>query len=275
MTADSRLLAGGTDLVRAMTQERRRPGLIVDLSALTELAFVRLDDGVVRVGALTTFTRLQTDPLVRRHAGCLAAAAAAVGSCQIRNIATVGGNVANASPCGDSIPALLALGAEVEIWDGEGRVSHRPIEEVVAGPGQTALGSDEAIAAFAFPALDDGVRTAFAKIGSRSTVAVARLSLAVVVGCRADSAGSDNATFSNARVALGAVGETAFRDREVEASLSGHRADAGTAQAFREACAAAVCRSIPDRASLDYKCGAAAGLADDAWNNLGLGSPAE
>lgn len=270
MTADSRLLAGGTDLVRAMTQQRRRPGLIVDLSALTELAFVRLDDGVVRVGAMTTFTGLQTDPLLARHAGCLAMAASAVGSRQIRNVATVGGNVANASPCGDSIPALLALGAEVEIWDGDGQTRRKPLEEVVVGPGQTTLRRDEAIAAFAFPALGDGFRSAFAKIGSRSTLSVARLSAAVVVGYEADSA-----SFTTARVALGAVGETAFRDAAVEASLSGRQANADTSRSFMEQCAAAVCRSIPGRHSVDYKCVAAAGLAADVWRGLGLESSVE
>jgi xanthine dehydrogenase FAD-binding subunit len=270
MTPDSRLLAGGTDLVRAMTQSRSRPDLIVDLSAMTELDQVTLDDGLVRIGAMATFARLQADPLVTRHARCLAQAAAAVGSRQIRNIATVGGNVANASPCGDSIPALLALGAEVEIWDGDGRTLRKPLEEVLSGPGRTTLRRGEAIAGFTFAALDDGFRATFTKIGSRSTLSVARLSVAVVVGYDAAAA-----AFSTARVALGAVGETAFRDARVEASLIGRRADADTALSFMEQCAAAVCRSIPGRHSLDYKCGAAAGLADDAWRGLDLASPVE
>jgi xanthine dehydrogenase FAD-binding subunit len=270
MTPDSRLLAGGTDLVRAMTQQRERPDLIVDLSAMAELDQVTLDDGVVRVGATTTFARLQADPLVARHARCLALAAAAVGSRQIRNVATVGGNVANASPCGDSIPALLALGAEVEIWDGAGQARRQPLEALLAGAGRTTLGLGEVIAGFAFAALDDGVRATFVKIGSRSTLSVARLSLAVVVGYEAAET-----RFTRARVAFGAVGETAFRDAQVEASLAGRNADSDTAFTFMEQCAAAVCRSIPGRHSVDYKCGAAVGLADDAWRGLDLASPVE
>ena len=270
MTPDSRLLAGGTDLVRAMSQQRSRPDLIVDLSAMAELDHVTLDDGLVRVGATTTFARLQADPLVSRHARCLALAAAAVGSQQIRNLATVGGNVANASPCGDSIPALLALDAEVEVWDAAGQARREPLAAVLAGAGRTTLGLGEAIAGFAFAALDGGVRATFVKIGSRSTLSVARLSLAVVVGYDAAEA-----RFTTARVALGAVGESAFRDTQVEASLAGHRADSDTAFAFMEQCAAAVCRSIPGRQSVDYKCGAAVGLADDAWRGLDLSSPVE
>ena len=270
MTPDSRIVAGGTDLVRAMTKDHLRPDLLVDLSGMSELAYVRLEDGVMRVGATTTFTELQNDPLVRRHARCLADAAARVGSAQIRNIATVGGNVANASPCGDSIPALLALDAEAEIWDAQGRTIRKPVAQVVTGSGQTTLRRGEVIAAFVFPALDQGWRTAFAKIGSRSAVAVARLSLAVVVEYQAESS-----SFSTAKVALGAVGETAFRDGLIEESLAGHKAGAATALSFAEQCAAAVCRSIPGRYSLEYKRRAAVGLADDAWRALGFVSPAD
>lgn len=269
MTPRSRLLAGGTDLVRAMTKDGLRPDLIVDLSGMDELRGVEAADGRVRVGALTTFTRLQQDPVLRRQARCLADAAASVGSVQIRNAATIGGNVANASPCGDSIPALLALEAEAEIWDAQGGTELRPVAGVVTGAGRTALRPGQAIAAFVFPGLDESWLTAFAKVGSRSTVTVARLSAAVAVqvepGGRALGA---------ARVALGAVGETAFRDPEVESVLAGGKPDARTGLRFAEACSVAVCRSIPGRYSLGYKCRAAVGLADDVWRRLGFTSPA-
>lgn len=270
MTPRSRLLAGGTDLVRAMTKDGLRPDLIVDLSGMDELRGVDAADGRVRVGALTTFSRLQQDPLLLPEARCLADAAASVGSVQIRNAATIGGNVANASPCGDSIPALLALEAEAEIWDARGGTELRRVSDVVTGAGRTALQPGQAIAAFVFPALDESWLTAFAKVGSRSTVTVARLSVAVAV--QAEPGGR---ALGAARVALGAVGETAFRDPEVESVLVGGRPDAGTGLRFAEACSAAVCRSIPGRYSLGYKCRAAVGLADDAWRRLGFTSPAD
>lgn len=269
MTPHSRLLGGGTDLVRTMTKEHFRPDLLVDLSDVHELRGVALADGIVRVGAATTFARLCADPVLRRHARCLADAAATVGSVQIRTAATVGGNVANASPCGDSIPALLTLDAEAEIWDAGGGVARRPVRDVVAGPGRTSLVPGEVIAAFIFPVLGRGWRTAFAKVGSRSQVTVARLSAAVAVEV------AEDASFRACRVALGAVGETAFRDPHVEAALTTGRANGRTALAFAAACAAAVCRSIPGRYSLDYKCRAAVGLADDVWRRLGFTSPAD
>jgi CO/xanthine dehydrogenase FAD-binding subunit len=270
MTSRSRLLAGGTDLVNAMRRDECRPDLIVDLSGVRELAAVRLEDGVLRVGAMATFSQLQTDPVVRQYAACLAEAAAQVGSTQIRNIATIGGNVANASPCGDSIPALMALDARVTVLDRDGRTSSRPIRDVVVGPSATSLVPGEAITDFTFAPVRPHERSVFAKIGSRSAVTVARLSAAVVVAY--DPAAG---TLSAARVALGAVGDTAFRDVTVEASLEGRPADEATARRFAEACADAVCASIPGRYSLPYKRHAAVGLAYDAWNGLAVSPSCE
>lgn len=269
-TTSSRLLAGGTDLVLDIRIPGNAPDLLIDLSALTELSYVRVDSDQIHVGALTTFSRLQSDPLVREHAWCLAQAAAQVGSRQIRNIATVGGNIANASACADSAPALLALGATVATVDAAGRRATRPLEEVLVGSGKTSLAHDEAITEFTFPALGEANRSAFAKIGTRMAVSVARLSMALVV--RFDpSAG----VITEARVGLGAVGPAAFRDATLEQTLEGHPADEQTVRRFADECIAAVQRSIPGRYSLPYKQHAARGLAYDAWNALALCLPCE
>jgi CO/xanthine dehydrogenase FAD-binding subunit len=267
-TPQSRLLAGGTDLVRAVRRPGNEPDVIVDLTALTQLSYVRLDGETLRVGATTTFTELQTDPLVREHALCLGLAAAQVGSVQIRNVGTIGGNIANASPCADGATALTALGADVMTVDGAGDVRSRPIGEVLLGPNRTSLGHDEAITEFSFPALGPEHRSAFAKIGSRTAVSVARLSAALVV--RFDAAAG---TIADVSVALGAVGETAFRASGLEEALEGRAADEETARLFAEGCVAAVQASIPGRYSLPYKQHAAVGLAYDAWNGLALVSP--
>jgi len=264
-TPSSRLLAGGTDLIRSMHQDHWEPDLLIDLSGLRELEYVRLEDGTLRVGALTTFAELQADPLVRRHARCLAEAAAQVGSAQIRNVATVGGNIANASPCADTVTALVALGADVRTIDGGGQSVVRPLEQIFVGSGRTSLAPDEAITEVSFAALGADQRTTFAKIGSRSTVTVARLSMALVV--RFDAAA---ATVSGVRVALGAVGEFAFRDARLEELLEGRPADEESARLFAAGCTDAVRRAIPGRYSLPYKQHAMVGLAYDAWNALGL-----
>jgi CO/xanthine dehydrogenase FAD-binding subunit len=269
-TPQTRLLAGGTDLVRTLRRPGSEPDILIDLSDLRELAEVRLDGGRLHVGALCTFTQLQWEPLVREHALCLSLAAAQVGSTQIRNVGTVGGNVANASPCADGATALTALDAEVSTLDGSGVTRKRTIGEVVLGPNRTSLGCDEAITGFEFPALGPEHRSAFSKIGSRTAVSVARLSCGLVV--RYDAA---SGTLASVRVALGAVGDTAFRAPELEKELEGQPVNEETARLFAEGCVTAVQRSIPGRYSLPYKRHAAVGLAYDAWNMLALGVPCE
>ena len=255
-TPRTRLLAGGTDLVRTLRQPGEEPDVLIDLSGLDDLKTVSLDGETLRVGALATFTQLQWDTVVHQHALCLSLAAAQVGSAQIRNAGTIGGNVANASPCADGVTALTALGAAVTTVDGAGAERTRPIGEVVLGPSHTSLSHDEAVTGFAFRALGPEHRSAFSKIGSRTAVSVARLSCALVVGFDA-AAG----TLASVRVALGAVGEAAFRAAELEHALEGRPADEETARLFAEGCVAAVRESIAGRYSLPYKQHAAVGLA--------------
>ena len=269
-TPQTRLLAGGTDLVRAVRRPGSEPDVIIDLTGLDGLCYVRLDGGTLRVGATTTFSHLQSDPLVHEHALCLGLAAAQVGSVQIRNVGTIGGNIANASPCADGATALTALAAEVTTLDGSGAVRTRPLGELLLGPSQTSLAHDEAITEFSFPALGAAHRSAFAKIGSRTAVSVARLSAALVV--RFDPAAG---SLTDVRVALGAVGGVAFRVARLEQELQGRPADEETARLFAEGCVAAVQDSIPSRYSLPYKRHAAVGLAYDAWNMLALCAPCE
>ena len=270
-TPQTRLLAGGTDLVRELRSPGGEPDLLIDLTGLAELAAVRLDGETLRVGALCTFTQLQWDPLVREHALCLSLAAAQVGSAQIRNAGTIGGNIANASPCADGATALTALGAEVTTVDGAGATRTRPIGEVLLGPNRTSLAHDEAITEFAFPALGPEHRSAFAKIGSRTAVSVARLSAALVV--RFDAAVGHHrrgAAWRWARSAgglpRGSISSRRWRD--------GRRTRRRRA-VFAEGCVTAVQESIPGRYSLPYKQHAAVGLAYDAWNMLALSAPCE
>ena len=269
-TPRTRLLAGGTDLVRTLRRPGEEPDVLIDLSGLDGLKVVRLDGESLHVGSLATFAQLQWDPLVREHALCLSLAAAQVGSAQIRNAGTIGGNAANASPCAAGVPALTALAAAVPSVDGAGAERTRPIGEVVLGSGRTSLAHDEAITGFAFTALGPEHRSAFSKIGSRTAVSVARLSCALVVSFDA-AAG----TLASVRVALGAVGEAAFRAAGLERALEGRPADEETARLFAEGCVLAVQESIPGRYSLPYKQHAAVGLAYDAWNMLALSAPCE
>jgi len=262
-TPDSKILAGGTDLVIAMHENRCKPDLVIDLSGVQELKFIKLEHGHMHIGAMTTCTRLKEDDAVRKYALCLAEAAAGIGSNQIRNAATIGGNIGNASPAGDTIPALMALDAVIKIMDSEGRIEEKTVDEIITGPGKTGIKCNQIITGIVCPVPGAAYRSTFAKIGSRSTVTIAKLSMALVV--RYDS-GSH--TISDARVGLGAIGVKAFRDLRVENILNGQKADPNLARVLGEELCITVQRAIPGRHSLPYKKEAIKGLACDAWKNL-------
>jgi CO/xanthine dehydrogenase FAD-binding subunit len=239
------------------------PDLLIDLSGLREISFIRKERGLIRIGAMTTFAQMQRDAMLAIHASCLARAAAHVGSVQIRNVATIGGNVANASPCADAIPVLLVLDTQVGILNRAGNVERRPLRDLLLGEGKTILRADEAIVDFSFVPLCDGQRSAFAKVGARSSVAVAKLNAAMIV-----SLDQRQRTISEAKIAFGSVASTAFADDSVAAVLRGNELNSSTFQAFAAACAATVNRSIPNRSSLPYKQHAVRGIAHDLWSAI-------
>jgi len=263
-TPDSRMVAGGTDLMLELRASARRPDLLIDLSRLRELSFIRREEGGrIRIGALTTFAAMQRDAVLAGGAACLAQAAGRVGSPQIRNVATLGGNVAHASACADAIPALLALAADAGVMDADGSVRRQPVQDVVSMTGGTRLRPDQAILDFSFAALHERQPSAFGKVGVRTSVAVARLNAAIVLTLEQ---GGDRIV--DARVAFGSIAPTALLGASVAASLPGRslRDDAGAELA--EACAALVAAAIPARGSLPYKQTAVRGLALDLWAAL-------
>lgn len=262
-TPNSRVLAGGTDLVIAMHENRCKPDLVIDLWGVKELTFVKLERGHIHIGATSTFTRLKEDELVGKYALCLAEAAAGIGSNQIRNSATIGGNIGNASPAGDTLPALMALGAVIRVLDSTGHIEEKTVDEIVMGPGKTSLKCDQVITEVVFPVPGASYLSTFVKVGSRSTVTIAKLNMALAV--KYDS-GSN--TIWDVRLGLGAIGAKAFRDFRVESILNGQKADEKLARVLGEELCETVQRAIPGRYSLPYKKEAIKGLARDAWRNL-------
>jgi CO/xanthine dehydrogenase FAD-binding subunit len=169
-------LAGGTDLMVAINFRQTRPDAVLDLTAVPELAQWAPDDGRVRVGAGVTYTRL-IEELGDRLPG-LAIASRTVGSPQIRNRGTVGGNLATASPAGDGLPPLYVSGAVVELASLRG-TRRVPVAEFVTGPKRTCIEPDELIAAFDLPAAAGPQQ--FAKVGPRNAMVIAVCSVALAL----------------------------------------------------------------------------------------------
>jgi CO/xanthine dehydrogenase FAD-binding subunit len=199
-------IAGGTDLMVALNFDRARPAAILDLTRVAELRDWGADDGRLRVGAGVTYTRL-IEELGDRLPG-LAIASRTVGSPQIRNRGTVGGNLGTASPAGDGLPPLYVSDAEVELASTTGS-RRMPVAEFVTGPKRQAARDDELIAAFHLPAATGPQQ--FSKIGTRNAmvIAVCSLSLAIWPERRAVCA------------CIGSAGPTPIRATEAEAFAAG------------------------------------------------------
>ncbi len=232
---DARVMAGGTDVLVRLKDQLVWPPL-VEISRLAELRGMAEQDGWLRLGALSTWTEIERAALTARHADVLVEAAREVGSPQIRNRGTLGGNVANASPAGDSLPALIVLDAELELRGTQGtrRVA---VAQFCRAPGKTVLAHDELIVAIWVP-VRAGWRGVFARLGQRAALAISKVSVAVRVllvgGLVQDS-----------RIALGAVAPTVLRVKAAEEVLRGQPLSAAVIQAAAEAAGAAA-RPITD-----------------------------
>jgi CO/xanthine dehydrogenase FAD-binding subunit len=169
-------IAGGTDVMVELNFDRRRPGVLLDLTPVKELAGWACVDGRVRLGAGVPYTRI-IDELADRLPG-LAMASRTVGSPQIRNRGTVGGNLGSASPAGDAHPPLLATGAEVEVASVRG-VRTVPVGEFFTGPKRNALAPDELVTAVLVPVATGPQQ--FAKVGTRNAMVIAVCSFSVAL----------------------------------------------------------------------------------------------
>lgn len=239
------VLAGGTDLVVRMRDGLVRPTVLVDIQRIPDLAATDVADGHLRIGATTTIAALLESVQVRRLAPLLAEAGAQMGAVQLRNLATVGGNLASAVPSADLAPPFIVLGAVARIAAASGERAV-PVEEFFVGPHRSALRRGEVLAAVDVPLSGEGSGAAFVKFGRRSAQVLAVVNAAAWVRLR-------QGVVEEARIALGAVAPTPLRARAAENLLRGEPPDPRRLEAAAEA-AAEETRPISDmRASADFR----------------------
>jgi len=209
----SKILAGGTDLLVMIQENIISPDEVIDISGIEELKGIEESSGRIRLGALVTHGRIADSNLLREKAVPLVESCDEVGSPQIRNLGTIGGNLVMASPSGDTLPALYVLGAEVILASNEGeRVL--PIEDFLVGVKKSAIRSDELLVAITFPGMSDDARGFFKKLGQRKALAISKVSAAAVISCL-------DGVVASARIALGAVATTVIRTPRTESFLVG------------------------------------------------------
>jgi CO/xanthine dehydrogenase FAD-binding subunit len=201
------VLAGGTDLMVDVNYGRRRPGDVLSLRRLAELRRWRAGRSEVVLGAAVTYTTL-LGPELTRALPALAQAARTVGSPQIRNTGTVGGNLATASPAGDTLPVLVAHEAQVELASAADGQRTLPVADLIVGPKHTALRLDELITAVRVPVLAGPAE--FLKIGVRNAMVIAVANCALAI----------DGPSRTVRCVLGSVGPVPIRDPETESWLA-------------------------------------------------------
>ncbi len=245
----ARVIAGGTDLIVQLKQKEMTVKCLVDVTNLDELRSIELKNGFIRVGACVTHQELDSSDLIREQAAALAEGAAQMGSPQIRNVGTVGGNIINALPAADTVVPLMALDAEIEVV-GSGGTRRDPLGGVCVGPRQCTVDSTaEIVTSVWFRALGPGEGSAFERLAKRNALALPILNAAAVVTLEN---GGD--AFKEVRLAVGPIGPTPARVFDAEESLRGAAVKPETiAAALELAAQEAQPRTNPVRGSREYR----------------------
>jgi len=215
LDSDTIIIAGGTDVNVLLRKGRVKAKTLIDISRIKELKFIRYENPFIRIGALTTLSEIIENIYVKKYLPLLHEILLNVGSWQIRNLATIGGNIGRASPAGDVLLALYALDARIKLLS---KYDERiiDIEDLVIGPGKLNINKYEVIAEiFIQPMLKDDIYY-YKKLSPRKAQAIASVSIAIIL--RQDVNGPCN-KFTKAKMVLGAVAPTPIRIYEVEEAL--------------------------------------------------------
>ncbi|MDP2602713.1 MAG: xanthine dehydrogenase family protein subunit M [Deltaproteobacteria bacterium] len=261
-----RFLAGGTDLVIAMKEKGLVPKYIVDLKRISGLSGIREQgDGSVAIGALTTMREIETSTFIATKYPFLSQSAAEVGSIQIRNRATVGGNMANATPSADMAPSLVALNATAKITGANGDRT-AALEEFFRGPGQTVMTSDEILTEITIPKTGPRLVGEYIKFSPREMMDLAYVGVAVTYNL-----GGSDKKCEGVRIVLGAVAPTPLRAKRAEAALEGQVLTEALAEKVGQL-AAEEAKPISDvRSSADYRRAMVGAMTKRALLNAAVG----
>jgi CO/xanthine dehydrogenase FAD-binding subunit len=249
----ARVVSGGTDLLLEMQQGHKPPvAALVDVTGIAEMGEIGQENGRIQLGAAVTHTRIVKSDLLVQRATCLVESCGVIGGPQVRNVATLGGNVAHALPAADGTTALVVLDAEVEVATVIGR-SWQPILSLFKGPGKSAVDhSRELITRFRFQGTQPGEGTAFKRIMRPQGVALPILACAVWVKVRR-IVDSGQLTVEDVRICIGPVRPVPCRAIEAEAALRGRSLNEALDNCVAAARAEFSPRTSKHRATAEYR----------------------
>lgn len=243
----ARILAGGTDLLIEMRRaDARSPRAIIDISGIGQLRGITLLKGRISIKPLTTHADLVSSDILRRFASLLSGAASTIGSPQIRNRGTIGGNIMNAATCADTVPPLTALGASVIVQSASGK-RRLAIEQFFTEPYRTGAHPDEMLVDIHFPPMPPNGRSAFIKLGRRNALSISRLSVGAIV------VRNSGGIITEARIVPGAAFPVWKRILEAEKMLLGEKPSFDLFTAAGKKCSEVMINETGRRWSTEYK----------------------
>jgi len=257
-------VAGGTIVVPAMRAKTICPEILIDISQLKELSYIREDDGIIRIGALTTISDLGCSDIVRHSATNLLNCCDLFANPLVRNRATVGGNLVHASPAADTAVPLLALDAILEIEVEGGKRRNIPLNEFFVGPHKTKLERNELLKEIHFVRPSSKARMGYMKLGLRTAMAISVASIALMLEM-------DGNYCFNARVAFGAVAPKPLRIHKVERLLTNKPITMELIEECSEVIISEITPITDVRASSEYRKWAASGMLERSIRNLVFG----
>ena len=240
----STLIAGGTNVIPDLRARAVRPEVLIDISHLKSLAYIKEDKKKIHIGALTTVSELASSKIIQKWAPLLSQAANQLGNPLVRNRATIAGNLADGSPAADTAVPLLALEAIVVIQGGKEK--QVPIHQFFVGPNQTVLKRDEMIKEVIVPKFNPNTKTAYFKLGLRNSMAISVVSIAVLMEM-------EKTFCKKARIGYGAVAPKPIRAYRIEEMLENNELTERLLRACCETIGKEISPISDIRASKEYR----------------------
>lgn len=254
---DCKVIAGGTDIIIALKNQKISPKVLIDINKIKELKTIEEKDDKIIIGAGVSYTKLMGSNLFNDNLYALKKACREVGSPQIRNKGTIGGNIANNSPAADSVPPLLALGSTLKIASARG-TREVLLEDYCADNKNLGLKDDELIVNIEFQKPNYNQSLSFSKLGLRKALAISRISVSTLIGF------DENGIIDLIRVASGSIGRYSMREIQVEEYLKGKELDSYNIEEAINVLQISMDDRLKGRSTLPYKRRAVEGVLKDA-----------
>jgi len=260
-THNTYIVAGGTDIAVGLNKNRIYDFSLIDITKIKELKKIKLNNDFIEIGSCVRMVDLENNEIINKYSPALSKAAASIGSTQIRNLATIGGNIANAAQCADTVAVLFAFDAEVEIMNSKGEIRKELVNDIIQNIDKTSLEYDDVIIKIILKGQKNNEFSSFAKIGARKAVTISKINACIKLSLEEDKV-------VDSKVYIGSIGVKAVRSIIIEEELKNNVLNKELKEKILEVGSKQVLESIPKIENLDYKKVAVKGILDDIFKDI-------